>query len=98
MSDAGSATAASNRIAWDTSTSGDAVRSKVENGMVTLTGEVEWPFQKEVAEREVRNVIGVIDVSNQITIKSRVDIGHLRMTSNVHSTLRSSFSLRKYIH
>ena len=76
--DADIATAAANRLAWDTGTPRDAVKIKVEQGRVTLTGQVEWHFQKEAAEREIRNLMGVLGVSNQITIKPRVDTAHLQ--------------------
>lgn len=76
--DADIATAASNRLAWDTGTPRDAVKIKVEQGWITLSGQVEWHFQKEAAEREVRNLMGVTGVSNQITIKPRVDTSDLQ--------------------
>lgn len=76
--DADIATAAANRLAWDTGTPRDAVKVKVEKGWVTLTGQVDWHFQKETAEREVRNLMGVLGVSNQVTIKPRVDTAHLQ--------------------
>lgn len=77
-SDADIATAAVNRLAWDTGTPNDAVKVKVEGGWITLTGEVEWHYQMEAAEREVRNLLGVVGVSNLITIKRRVDTAHLQ--------------------
>lgn len=76
--DAEIATAVSNRLAWDTATPRDAVKVKVEKGWVSLNGQVEWHFQKETAEREVRNLLGVVGISNQITIKPRIDTAHLQ--------------------
>lgn len=76
--DADIATAAVNRLAWDTGTPRDAVKIKVEKGWLSLTGEVNWHFQKEAAEREVRHLLGVIGVSNNITVKSRVNTAHLQ--------------------
>lgn len=75
--DADIATAAVDRLAWDTGTPRDAVKVKVEKGWLTLTGEVQGHFQKEAAEREVRNLMGVLGVSNQITIKPLVDTAGL---------------------
>lgn len=75
--DADIAAAAVDRLAWDTGTPRDAIKVKVEKGWLTLTGEVHWHFQREAAEREVRNLMGVIGVSNAITIKSRVDTAGL---------------------
>lgn len=77
-SDADIATAAVNRLAWDTGTPNEAVKVKVEGGWISLTGEVEWHYQMEAAEREVRNLLGVTGVSNLITIKRRVDTAHLQ--------------------
>ncbi|WP_430385442.1 BON domain-containing protein [Blastomonas fulva] len=77
-SDADIATAAVNRLAWDTGTPDGAVKVKVEDGWVTLTGEVEWHFQMEAAEHELRHLMGVVGISNQITIKRRVDTTHLQ--------------------
>lgn len=76
--DADIATAAANRLAWDTGTPRDAVKVKVEKGWITLTGEVGWNFQKDAAEREVRNLMGVTGVSNHVTIKPGVDAPHLQ--------------------
>ncbi len=48
------------------------VKVVVEKGWVTLTGDVEWQFQKEAAERKVRDLIGVKGVINRITVKPKV--------------------------
>jgi len=47
------------------------VQATVENGWVTLRGEVTWEFQKEAATTAVRYVSGVKGVSNEITIRPR---------------------------
>jgi osmotically-inducible protein OsmY len=76
--DADIATAAKDRLSWDAATPHDAVKVKVEKGWVTLTGQVDWHFQKDTAERDVRNLLGVVGVSNDITLKPRVDTAHLQ--------------------
>jgi osmotically-inducible protein OsmY len=43
----------------------------VRDGYITLTGTVEWMFQKMAAERAVRYLRGVRGVFNQIAIKAR---------------------------
>jgi osmotically-inducible protein OsmY len=53
------------------------VKVTVANGWVTLTGEVDWWFQKEAAEHDVRPLHGVVGVSNQATIKPRVNTASL---------------------
>ncbi|CAN5137668.1 BON domain-containing protein [soil metagenome] len=75
--DADIAAAAVNRLEWDAGTPRDAVKVKVEKGWLSLTGQVDWHFQKDAAERELRHLMGVLGVSNLITIKPRVDTSHL---------------------
>jgi osmotically-inducible protein OsmY len=48
----------------------DKVQVKVEKGWVTLEGELEWNFQREAAKHAVRDLSGVIGVTNNITIKA----------------------------
>lgn len=48
------------------------VRAEVQNGHITLIGEVEWPYQRREAQKAVRNLRGSTGVTNQITVKPRV--------------------------
>lgn len=59
-----------NAIKWNWQVPNDKVKVKVENGWITLEGELEYNYQKEAAKNAVRNLLGVIGVSNNITIKS----------------------------
>lgn len=47
------------------------IKVTVENGWVKLTGEVEWNYQREAAEKTVRSLTGVKGVSNNIFLKTR---------------------------
>lgn len=95
--DADIARAAIERLAWDTGTPRDAVKVKVEKGWVTLTGQVDWHYQMEAAEREVRGLMGVLGVSNQVTIKPRVDTAHLQDDIQ-HALHRSIFFQPENVH
>jgi len=44
----------------------------IENGWITLKGEVDWQYQKSAAETTVRHLTGVKGVTNEVTIKPRV--------------------------
>jgi len=44
---------------------------KVEHGWVTLSGEVDWDYQRSTAERAIHQTLGVVGVSNRITLKPR---------------------------
>jgi osmotically-inducible protein OsmY len=50
----------------------DTVKVVVDKGWITVMGEVEWNYQKEAAERKVRDLIGVKGVINRIEIKPKV--------------------------
>ena len=44
----------------------------VKDGWITLEGEVEWNYQRDLAERAVRRLKGVKGVTNLINLKPRV--------------------------
>jgi osmotically-inducible protein OsmY len=48
------------------------VQVEVENGWVTLTGEVDWGYQFASAEQCIRPLAGVRGLFNEITIRPRV--------------------------
>ena len=80
------ATAAIERLAWDSSVPRDAVKVRVEKGWVTLSGDVEWHYQKEAAAQNVRVLHGVVGVSNQLGIKPTVNTANVSddITSALH--------------
>jgi osmotically-inducible protein OsmY len=63
---------ATNVLNWNYWVPGDRVKVRVKDGWITLTGDVDWYYQKENAERAVRHLIGVVGVSNSITIRPPV--------------------------
>jgi osmotically-inducible protein OsmY len=62
---------AENVLSWVTSLPKDMVKVMVEDGWVTLSGQVEWDYQRRAAARVVRDLMGVTGVTNQITIKAK---------------------------
>lgn len=62
-------TAALNAMKWDFEVPNDKIKVVVKNGWVSLTGTVDWQYQKNAAVRCVRNLSGVTMVSNEIEIK-----------------------------
>jgi len=67
--DAEIAKAAINAIEWHALVPPNKTRLVVENGYITLTGEVEWWYQKQSAEKAIRNLHGVTGVTNNIVVK-----------------------------
>jgi len=56
----------------------DKIKVTVSKGWVTLEGEVEWQYQRLAAEAAVRNLGGVVGLSNLTTIKPRVSPTELK--------------------
>ena len=56
-------------LAWDIFIPKDRIKVKVEKGRVTLSGELDWQYQKEQAEGAVRRLSGVTGVTDAIRIK-----------------------------
>jgi len=71
-SDADLAHAAQHVIKWLVSLPPDHVKVMVEGGWITLSGEVDWDYQRHDAVAAVRNLRGVTGVSDQIAIRENV--------------------------
>jgi osmotically-inducible protein OsmY len=54
------------------------VTTKVHNGLITLEGEITWHFQRDSAERAVRNLTGVTSVLNLTTIKPETSVAQVK--------------------
>ena len=77
-SDADIGEAALHSLRWDVDVPDQRITVEVENGLVTLKGEVDWYFQRAAAEANVRKLTGVVGVSNLITIKPSVTAKAIR--------------------
>jgi VCBS repeat-containing protein len=58
-------------LRWDIQVPDDKIKVRVEDGHVTLEGDVEWQYQRQAAERAVRYLAGVKSVYNVIMVKPR---------------------------
>ena len=72
-SDSAIAEAAANALSWDAAVPVDAIKAVVSDGWVTLTGVVEWQYQKSAAEDAIHHLYGVKGVINSIELKPRVE-------------------------
>jgi osmotically-inducible protein OsmY len=70
--DADIARAASNILAWTSVLPANRIRVMVENGSVTLTGTVDWNYQRVAAERAVAGLYGVVSVTNAIVVQPAI--------------------------
>lgn len=67
--DADIAVSARRALEWNTALPQEGIQIKVEDGWITLTGEVEYDFQRESAEQSLRNLFGLIGISNQLKVQ-----------------------------
>src|ERR1044072_8918207 len=77
-SDENIARRAVNILEWDIMLPRDAVKVQIAQGYVTLSGQVEWDYQRRIAEADVRKLGGVKGVTNNITLKPRADAGDIK--------------------
>lgn len=56
---------------WHSSVPADQIQVKVEKGWVTLSGEVDWEYQRSTAASLVCPLIGVVGIHNSIMLKRR---------------------------
>lgn len=57
-------------LGWSTSVPQGRVRVVVEKGWVTLSGELDWNFQRRSVERLIRPLKGVIGITDDIRLKA----------------------------
>ncbi|MAM37735.1 BON domain-containing protein (plasmid) [Sphingobium naphthae] len=67
------AAAALTRLDWDVTIPRGTVHVTVEDGWITLSGTVDWHYQRENAEHDLQRLQGVTGITNAIAIKRTVD-------------------------
>jgi osmotically-inducible protein OsmY len=67
--DADIARSVANVLEWNVDVPHEQIKVMVQDGWVTLSGEVEWLYQKNAAYDAIRNLTGVRAVTNQIVVK-----------------------------
>ena len=65
-------------LKWDTSIPEENIKVKVERGVVTLDGSVEWDFQRAAAGKAVAKLASVQEVLNRITLKPKITPSDLK--------------------
>jgi hypothetical protein len=86
-----------NVLSWDLAVPKDKVKIKIEKGWITLSGDVDWYYQKNAAESDVRKLLGVMGVSNQIVIKPSVQASDVQKKSRLHSNGMPTLKLQKLL-
>ncbi len=73
-------------LSWDIDVPKDRVKIRVEKGFVTLSGDVDWFYQRNAAEADVRKLSGVTGVADNIKIKPSVQAADVRTKINAAFT------------
>ena len=83
-SDTEIALAVEHALSWSTSVPQGRVKATVEKGWVTLSGELDWNFQRRAVESIVRPLKGVVGVSDNVRLKT------LPVSSNLSSRIQEA--------
>lgn len=65
-------------LEWSISVPLDAVKVRVENGWVTLTGDVDWAYARDAAAACVRSLMGIKGVVNNIAVHPKVALENVK--------------------
>lgn len=58
-------------LEWDVLVPEERLKMAIDHGVVTLSGQVDWRYQRDEAEADLRKLTGVRDVVNMVTVKPR---------------------------
>jgi osmotically-inducible protein OsmY len=84
--DADIARSAQDVLQWTTYATRNPVRVAVQGGQVTLSGELDWDWQRQGAVSAVGHLVGVVNVNDQIVIKPQLS------SRVVHSEIEAASS------
>lgn len=90
-SDASIGAAAQNALAWASSVPYDALEVAVSGGRISLSGSVDWKYQKQAAVQAVRFLAGVQGVNDLIVLKPRLPAGAIKV--HIETALREQTAL-----
>jgi osmotically-inducible protein OsmY len=80
-----------NALSWNIEVPADKITVKVEGGLITLKGEVNWNYQRLAAEYDVRYLAGVKGLLNLIEVKPAVSPAEVK--SKIEAALKRSAEL-----
>jgi osmotically-inducible protein OsmY len=70
--DADLAHSAEAALRWTKGLENEPVKVMVENGWITLSGEVEWDYLRRIAMGAARHLVGLRGISDNITLKTHI--------------------------
>jgi osmotically-inducible protein OsmY len=69
--DEGLAERIANVLKWNVSTPGDDIKATVKDGVISVSGQVDWQYQRSNILRNLEHVAGVVNVLDHITVKPK---------------------------
>jgi len=78
-------------LRWRVGVPADRITIKVEKGVVTLAGDVDWQFQRRQAENAVHDLTGVLGITNLIRVSARPQVPAIK--EKIQQALRRSAEL-----
>jgi osmotically-inducible protein OsmY len=86
-----------NVLVWATDVVQGSVKVMVENGWITLSGEVEWDYQRQAAASAIRHLTGVRGVSCNIAVKPKVSTTAVKSDIEAALKRRASSEANKIV-
>ena len=77
-------------LEWDIAVPHEKIKARVDNGWVTLDGEVALQFQRAAAENAVRRLSGLRGVTNQIRLQVRPSVQPAEVKDRIEAAFRRS--------
>ncbi|RJF75469.1 BON domain-containing protein [Rhodopseudomonas palustris] len=71
---------------WNVLVPASSIDVQVEDGWLTLSGRVDWHYERAAAEDDVRKLVGVVGVTNNIVINNPID-DHTQIRACLESAL-----------
>lgn len=78
-------------LKWRVGVPSEQIAVKVEKGLVTLSGDVDWRFEKREAEAAIHALSGVVGVLNRIVVSSAALVPEVK--EKIEQALRRSAEL-----
>lgn len=67
-----------NALKWHSAIKDERMKVKVEDGVVTLDGDVDWAFQKNAAQSQIENLLGVKRINNNLIVKNSMPVKDIK--------------------
>ncbi len=77
-------------LEWDIAVPHEKIKARVDDGWVTLEGEVALQFQRAAAENAVRRLSGIRGVTNQIRLQVKPSVQPAQVKDRIEAALRRS--------